>query len=373
MKQMLKLGIVLALFASVACVMLALVNNLTSSIIAENKAKEVTQGLTVVFADADSFEPAPNFTPDTATTVKVESLYLAKKGTDVVGAVAQATGPTYDTATILLGMDLNRTLTGLRFLSITDTPGFGQKATEPEFYNQFTGKSANDDFAAGSDIQAISGATITTKGVAQLAKYTAYVAGEYLAQNYGGAAGSGSAPVIQGPATVFTYEEACKSLFPHETYPYAEFVEVDKDLYRIVRNMIVEKQYLVVVDGKTVGAMAAVRGQTYKEGGVVLTAVDMNRNIIGARIIELNDTPNMGQLTLEEDFYSQFAGKPVDGTLSVNGDIDAITGATISSACIADIVKVGAMEAAWVASSRGGTPAPEGSENYPLNEMYLEE
>ena len=43
MKQMLKLGIVLALFASVACVMLALVNNLTSSVIAENKAKEVSK------------------------------------------------------------------------------------------------------------------------------------------------------------------------------------------------------------------------------------------------------------------------------------------------------------------------------------------
>ena len=66
-------------------------------------------------------------------------------------------------------------------------------------------------------------------------------------------------------------------------------------------NMLVEKQYIVTVGGKTVGAMAAVRGQTYHDGGVVLTAVDMNRNIIGARIIELNDSPNIGQLTLEDD------------------------------------------------------------------------
>ena len=355
MKQMLKLGFVLALFASVACVMLALVNNLTAPAIAAAKEAEVNAGLAVVFEQAENFVKAADFVPDTATTIKVETLYLAKQGEEVVGAVVQATGPTYDKATILLGIDLNRTITGIRFLSISDTPGFGQRATEPAFYMQFTGKTADDAFVTGKDVDTISGATITSKGV------------------YGGAAGSGEAPVIAGPATVFTYEDACLSLFPPDQYPDAVFTEINTDLYRIVRNMLVEKQYIVTVGGKTVGAMAAVRGQTYHDGGVVLTAVDMNRNIIGARIIELNDSPNIGQLTLEESFYSQFAGKPVDGTLSVAGDIDAISGATITSACIADIVKVGAMEAAWVATSRGGAGAPAGSDSYPLNEIYLEE
>lgn len=373
MKQMLKLGFVLALFASVACVMLALVNNLTAPAIAAAKEAEVNAGLAVVFEQAENFVKAADFVPDTATTIKVETLYLAKQGEEVVGAVVQATGPTYDKATILLGIDLSRTITGVRFLSISDTPGFGQRATEPAFYMQFTGKTADDAFVAGKDVDTISGATITSKGVAQIVKYAAYVAGAYLADNYGGAAGSGEAPVIAGPATVFTYEDACLSLFPPEQYPDAVFTEINTDLYRIVRNMLVEKQYIVTVGGKTVGAMAAVRGQTYHDGGVVLTAVDMNRNIIGARIIELNDSPNIGQQTLEESFYSQFAGKPVDGTLSVAGDIDAISGATITSACIADIVKVGAMEAAWVATSRGGAGAPAGSDSYPLNEIYLEE
>ncbi len=373
MKNMIKLGLALAAFASVACVLLAVVSLLTAPAIAAAKEAEVNAGLTVVFSRASAFEKAPGFTPDTATAVKAENLYLAKKDGSVVGAVIQASGPTYDKATILLGLDLTRTITGIKFLSISDTPGFGQRATEPAFYTQFAGKSANDNFVVGSDVDVISGATITSKGVAQLVKYASYVAGKFLAANYGGASGSGEAPVIAAPAQAFTYQDAYLSLFPPETYPDATFTEVDKDLNRIVRNMLVEKQVVVTVAGKTAGAMVAVRGQTYKKGGVVLTAVDMNRTILGARIIELNDTPNIGQQALEESFYGQFAGKSADAALLVASDFDALSGATITSACVADMVKVGAMEAAWVATSRGGKTAPADSDEYPLNGLYLEE
>lgn len=374
MKNMLKLGLSLAIYASVACVCLSLVNMVTAPAIAAAKERELNAGLAVVFADADTFAPAPNFVADTATSIKVTNLYLAKKGDQVMGAVVQANGPTYDKAEMLIGVTLDRAITGIQFLTLSDTPGFGQKAAEPEFSNQFAGKSIDDAFSAGDDVTAISGATITTKGVSQLIKYAAYIAGEYLATNHGGVAGTGEAPVIAEAATPFTFEEACVSLFPVEEYGDITITEVAEGVGDIARKMLVEKKALATSGDKIVAALVAVRGQTYKYDGVVLTAVGADGNIIGARITELNDTPNIGQLALEENFYSQFTGLSAQQQiLNSEGAYDALTGATITSDCIADMVKVGAVEAVNLLAEKGlGVTAIDHS-GYQLNENYLEE
>ncbi len=374
MKNMLKLGISLAIYASVACVCLSLVNMVTAPAIAAAKERELNEGLAVVFTDADSFEAAPGFVADTATSVKVTNLYLAKKGGQVLGAVVQANGPTYDKAEMLIGVTLNRSITGIQFLSLSDTPGFGQKAAEPEFSNQFAGKSVDDAFSAGDDVVAISGATITTKGVSQLIKYAAYVAGEYLAANHGGVAGTGEAPVIAEAATPFTFEEACVSLFPAEEYGEVAIQEVPEGVGDIARNMLVEKKALATSGDRIVAALVAVRGQTYKYGGVVLTAVGSDGNIIGARILELNDSQNIGQLALEESYYSQFNGLSAAQTiLNGEGKYDAITGATITSDCVADMVKVGAVEAVNMLAEKGLGVTAIDQNSYQLNENYLEE
>lgn len=374
MKEMLKLGLALALFASVACVCLSLVNLVTEPAIAAAKEQELNDGLAVVFPEADGFEPAPGFTPDLESSVKVTNLFLAKSGNQVVGAVVQVNGPTYDRAEILIGLTLNRTITGIQFLSLTDTPGFGQRAAEPDFAGQFSGKSIDDPFSAGEDVAMISGATITTKGVAQLIKYATYVAGEYLAANYGGLAGTGEAPVIAAPATPFSYGEACQEVCQTLGYENVAFEEVTEGINDIIRNMLVEKKAYVTSNGETIAALVAMRGQTYKDGGVVLTAVGTDGNIICSRILELNDSPQIGQLALEEDFYSQFTGKAAtDSLLNANGDYDAMTGATITADCIADMVRVGAVEAVNMLSAKGlGLDSIDHS-GYQLNENYLEE
>lgn len=373
MKDMIKLGLSLAIYAAVACVCLSLVNMVTAPAIAAAKERELNAGLAVVFPEADSFEQVEGFS-DTETSVKVTNLYLAKKGGQVIGAVVQANGPTYDRAEMLVGITLNRTITGIQFLSLTDTPGFGQKATNPEWMAQFGGKSIDDPFNAGEDVDMIGGSTISTKGISQLIKYAAYVAGEYLSANYGGTTGTGVAPVIAEPAKPFTYEEACLSLFPVEEYGDVAFVDVAEGIGDIVRNMVVERKVLVTSGGSTIAAMVAVRGQTYNEGGVVLTAVGVDGNIIGARILELNDGVNQGQLTLEESYYSQFAGLPASETiLRAEGKYDIVTGASFTSDCVADMVKVGAVEAANLLAAEGLGLAVIDQNSYQLNENYLKE
>lgn len=385
MKQMLKLGLILAAYAVASCFCLALINNLTAPVIAKHQADKLAAGLKIVYQDADSFEEVTDYEkPD--GTISIDALYLAKKGGSVIGAVTKVSGPTYDRATIIVGQDLQGVLTGMQFLELSDSPGFGQKARDPSykvasgktFYEQFTGKKAADGFTAGTNFDAVAGATITSKGVGTLLAQATYTAGQYLT-SFGGAA-TGAAPKAQKAAAAFTYEDALKDLFPAETYGNVTFSDVtgDQQYTDIPINgsdntMLLEKLYTISADGKVIAAAAAVGGQSFHEAVVVLAAVDASRKIIGARITDLQDTPQLGMRALEEEFYGQFAGKSADQDLRPGKDYEVLSGASITSDCVADVVKAAAYKAAGLMSQNGGEPAPAGSENYTLNMHYLVE
>ncbi len=164
MKEILKLGLVLSIFAVVSCFALAVVNNFTAPRIAAHKASNTAAGLKVVFTEADKFEPVSDFEPTVGTTTIME-VYSALKGGEKVGTVVKATGPTYDKVVMLIACDTNKKITGVKFLENTDSPGFGQKASEEAFYGQFAGVDGSKPVVMGTDFEAISGATITSKGV----------------------------------------------------------------------------------------------------------------------------------------------------------------------------------------------------------------
>ena len=174
--EMIRLGLVLAVFAAASCTVLALVNSVTSVRIAANKIAKANAAMKIVMADADAFEPVENFASSENSSIKIMSVYSAKKGGKTVGAVAQINGPTYDRGTVMVGMKTDGTITGVQFLELSDSPGFGLKANDPTFklpngktfYGQFEGKNARDGFKAGSTFDAISGATITSVGAAAL-------------------------------------------------------------------------------------------------------------------------------------------------------------------------------------------------------------
>ena len=374
MKKILKLGFILAAYATVACVSLAFVYNVTAPAIERVKQEKAGAGMKIVFAQADAFVPVQDFERDAANPIAINALYTAEKGGKVLGAVVEAAGPTYDKATMLIGLDLNRTITGIQFLSLTDTPGFGQRANEPEFLNQFTGLNAENTLEAGKNFDGLSGASITTKGVTNIVNYAVWVAGNYLAANHGGKAGSGAAPAAPKAVAVFDFESAFTELFPaKEGSSVLSYTEIPGMQSKTVNKIRIDNMWTVFSDGKTIGVMAAATGASYHGTASVLTAVDMERRIIGVRITALNDTPNIGQRALEEDFYNQFAGKSADANLLVKDGLDALSGATITSASVADIVKVSAVETASQAAARGGKAAPAGSGEYALNGLEMEE
>lgn len=176
-KEMISLGLILALYASISCAVLALVNNFTAPKILKNQEVKVSNSMEAFFpGDGYKFEKADGFSGKTVGSIKVESIVLAVKDGEVEGGAAQVTGPTYDQGTIFVGMTKDGTVKGLKFLKLSDSPGFGLKANDSTFvlpngktfYGQFEGKSASSGFTAGENFDAISGATITSKAVGEL-------------------------------------------------------------------------------------------------------------------------------------------------------------------------------------------------------------
>jgi len=171
--EMIKLGLILVCYAVASCTVLAVVNSFTSKKIEANAKGNASKAMKVVYADADEFEAVTDFAASSNSSITITSVYVAKKGGAVVGGVAQVEGPTYDKGKLIVGMDKSGNVTGMRILELSDSPGFGLKANDPNFklasgstfYDQFTGKSAKGGFTAGTNFDAITGATITSNGI----------------------------------------------------------------------------------------------------------------------------------------------------------------------------------------------------------------
>lgn len=175
--SMLKLGLVLCAYAVAACAMLAVVNNFTAPKIAQNQERKVSAAMQEFFPENGlTFETINDYTAPVVGAITVDEMYVAKRGSEIVGGAAQVSGPTYDQGTILVGIKADGTVAGLKFLKLMDSPGFGLKANDATFklpngktfYGQFEGKNAAAGFKAGENFDAISGATITSVAVASL-------------------------------------------------------------------------------------------------------------------------------------------------------------------------------------------------------------
>ncbi len=78
---------------------------------------------------------------------------------------------------LMLGVSMEGVIQGMDFLTINETVGFGLNAKEPEFLNQFVGKQVTEieytktGATSENQIDAISGATITTSAVVDCVNY----------------------------------------------------------------------------------------------------------------------------------------------------------------------------------------------------------
>ena len=128
MKQMIKLGLILALYTSIACVTLAFVNNLTKDTIASAKEKELNEGLKIVFAQADSFEELDTNLFPSIDDVSIDAVYLAKADEAIIGSVIKEVVQRIMMQQFL--WETTKHYDDIEFLELTDTPGFQKELTK---------------------------------------------------------------------------------------------------------------------------------------------------------------------------------------------------------------------------------------------------
>jgi Na+-translocating ferredoxin:NAD+ oxidoreductase subunit G len=167
---------------------LAAVQAQLSDTIAANKLNE-TLGQVPALIWGEGKAPAPDTMQITPGTVSITkngqpsslTLYRVAQDNKVAGWVAKADGQGYgDKVELLIGVDPDvQKITGLFVLEQKETPGLGNRISEPQWRNQFVGKSTAAPLhvvkgkGEGPDtIDAITGATISSRRITAIVNNT---------------------------------------------------------------------------------------------------------------------------------------------------------------------------------------------------------
>ncbi|MDR2072594.1 MAG: RnfABCDGE type electron transport complex subunit G [Spirochaetaceae bacterium] len=195
--DILKLGLVLMVYAAVACVGLAFVYAGTEKTIEQRERADQEAALKELFPHAERFEEIPGTIVSPDNTVSFESQWEARQGSTIIGVALQAVGGSYGgSIEILVGVNADGTISRIKIMSHSDTPGLGANAAKKgyfvnkekriTFYDQFDGKPVSDPFEPKNDVIAITAATITSRAVSTAVKVAGTAAEQWLAEQGAG-------------------------------------------------------------------------------------------------------------------------------------------------------------------------------------------
>ncbi len=147
---------VLAVICLVTSLLLAVTNSFTAPVIEENERRVAQAAYHELLPTAETFDTVEGWT----TPNVLEIVTDPASGSYVIKAQGQGFGGMVPVI-VAFGSDGN--IIAVKFLENSETKGYGSRLYEqPEWASQFTGMPA-ENFAI-SDIDALSGATMSTKG-----------------------------------------------------------------------------------------------------------------------------------------------------------------------------------------------------------------
>lgn len=180
MREIAGLSIKLFIITAVAAICLAFTNSMTKDKIAEQIAMENELARQEVLSQAETFEQVDHKKiRETAKSLNfknteiISEAFKGLKGSKEVGYTYKVLPKGYGgEITVLVGVSMEGKLTGMKVVNHTETPGLGANATSESFQNQYKGKSIETPLtvikagsAGESEIEAITGSTITTQAV----------------------------------------------------------------------------------------------------------------------------------------------------------------------------------------------------------------
>lgn len=166
-KEILIPTVSLFLICAVVTLLLAVANSVTKPKIAELRVETENKTKAAVLETAEKFS-------DSLTVTKDGKEYAYYEGYDnndnLMGYVFTTVAKGYGgDITVMVGVDADGSVTGIEYLSISETAGLGMNAQKDSFKEQFKGKkneiAVSKNAPSDTEIQALTGATITSKAV----------------------------------------------------------------------------------------------------------------------------------------------------------------------------------------------------------------
>ena len=304
--ELLKLGAVLTIICLVVAGIVAYVYESTKEQIKINNMINKAQ-LAIVSPECDSIEDVTAEYPVDDTIFEV---YKALKGTDTVGYIykTRVTGYKPDLTT-LIGLNNEGNVVAAIVTSHAETGGLGANVVNQPFIGQFAGKNTEKEFkvvktapAAENEIQAVSGATISSTAVV-------------LAVNT--AVSSYKVNVLKAEAPVGEVKEE----------PGIENMLLTGD--EMVELPGAFKAFEVKTAGVTTGYIIYAENNGYSEEGPIEVAVAFDKEskkITNVKVTKQSETKGLGDVIEDDGFAKLFQGKD-----AAEQEIQVYSGATFSS------------------------------------------
>lgn len=170
MKTIIQMILTLSILGVIAGGSLALINGWSSPLIAANQKAETEKAIFLVQPDGKTYERADK--------AKFEVYKVFSEDKSLIGYSMVYSGNGFQgKVKIITGVtpDLSK-ITSIEILDQTETPGLGTKVTEDPFRSQFKGLSTEPQInwvkgtppSAPNEIQAVTGATISSKAVVSI-------------------------------------------------------------------------------------------------------------------------------------------------------------------------------------------------------------
>lgn len=289
LQELLFLGVTLTIICVIVGGIVAFVYETTKEQIAMNN-KINAADLAIVMPESDSIE---DVTTEFEVNDYITEVYKALKGSDVVGYVYKTTTSGYKPGlSTLIGLDNEGNVVAAKISQSSETPGLGALVAEDKFISQFAGKETASEFqivktepAGADEIQAVSGATISSTAVAS----SVNEAVKFHKKNILGE------EVVEAPKAEPTIENM--------RLTGDEMVETPGEL----------KTFEVKTAGAVTGYIVYASNPGYYEDKPITVAVSFDaaaKQVKNIMVVEQNETQGIGTKISEEGFAQLFQDKP---------------------------------------------------------------
>lgn len=173
-KFILKVAGTLTIISLITAALLGLVDNVTRDKIDEINAEKTRVAMSAVAPEGSEFGDALDITDELTAAAsaqggKLVELYPIAAGGYVMKIDASGS---QGTITMMVGVDADKAITGISVVNHSETSGIGTKVVGNDLnaagvpvLDQYIGLTGSGSLVVGKNITAISGATVSTKGI----------------------------------------------------------------------------------------------------------------------------------------------------------------------------------------------------------------